>query len=79
MKMENQNERNGECVKPFDFLAQDKERSSENLEDSDNLCTFVAPKPQKPLNDAQMWGSFYFRTLRSVFWVPMALRLQPSE
>ena len=22
MKMENQNERNGECVKPFDFLAQ---------------------------------------------------------
>lgn len=24
MKMENQNEGNGECVKPFDFLAQDK-------------------------------------------------------
>lgn len=24
MKMENQNERNGECVKPFDFFAQDK-------------------------------------------------------
>lgn len=45
MKMENQNERNGECVKPLDFLAQDKERSSENLEDSDNLCTFVAPEP----------------------------------
>ena len=27
MKMENQNERNGECVKPFDFLAQDKEKA----------------------------------------------------
>ena len=24
MKMENQNERNGECVKSFDFFAQDK-------------------------------------------------------
>lgn len=24
MKMENQNEGNGECVKPFDFFAQDK-------------------------------------------------------
>ena len=27
---------------------------------SKNLRTFVAPVPAKPLNDAQMCGSFYF-------------------
>ena len=30
-----------------------------HLEVPNNCCTFATPEPAKPLNDAQMCGSFY--------------------
>lgn len=34
-----------------------------NLSEWNNCCTFTTLDPPKPLNDAQIWGAFYFYTL----------------
>ncbi|WP_158573501.1 MULTISPECIES: hypothetical protein [Prevotellaceae] len=45
------------------LLGEERDKNlSKNLLVSNNLRTFAALVPAKPLNDAQMCGSFYFYT-----------------
>jgi len=47
--------------KKWDWQGKNEIFSSKKLAEWEINCNFEAPEPAKPLNDAQMCGSFYFR------------------
>ncbi len=51
----------------YTFYLNSLKNSCKSLVVSNKLCIFAAPVPAKPLNDAQMCGSFYFYTLTILF------------